>query len=47
LVALGSLIFVGSDTLIGVGRFIGVFPGIELLIWGLYALAQLTIVAGP
>jgi hypothetical protein len=23
-----------------------VFPGIELLIWGLYALAQLTIVAG-
>ncbi|AOJ16087.1 lysoplasmalogenase [Burkholderia vietnamiensis] len=46
LVALGSLIFVGSDTLIGVGRFIGAFPGIELLIWGLYALAQLTIVAG-
>lgn len=46
LVALGSLIFVGSDTLIGVGRFIGVFPGIELLIWGLYALAQLTIVPG-
>ena len=46
LVAVGSLIFVGSDTLIGVGRFLGGFPGIEYLIWGLYALAQVTIVAG-
>ncbi|KWC42777.1 lysoplasmalogenase [Burkholderia ubonensis] len=46
LVALGSLIFVGSDTLIGVGRFLGGFPGIDYLIWALYALAQVTIVAG-
>ncbi len=46
LVAIGSLIFVGSDTLIGVGRFLGGFPGIDYLIWGLYALAQVTIVAG-
>ena len=33
LVAIGSLIFVGSDTLIGVGRFLGGFPGIDYLIW--------------
>ncbi|AOJ78417.1 lysoplasmalogenase [Burkholderia ubonensis] len=46
LVALGSLIFVGSDTLIGVGRFLGGFAGIDYLIWALYALAQVTIVAG-
>ncbi|KWF37718.1 lysoplasmalogenase [Burkholderia pseudomultivorans] len=46
LVALGSLVFVGSDTLIGVGRFLGGFPGIDYLIWSLYALAQVTIVAG-
>lgn len=46
LVAIGSLIFVGSDTLIGVGRFLGSFPGVDYLIWGLYALAQVTIVAG-
>ncbi|MCA8274142.1 lysoplasmalogenase [Burkholderia sp. AU30280] len=46
LVAIGSLIFVGSDTLIGVGRFLGGFPGIDYLIWSLYALAQVTIVAG-
>ncbi|KVU57375.1 hypothetical protein WK69_29360 [Burkholderia ubonensis] len=46
LVALGSLIFVGSDTLIGVGRFLGGFAGINYLIWALYALAQVTIVAG-
>ncbi|UEP22988.1 lysoplasmalogenase [Burkholderia ambifaria] len=46
LVAVGSLIFVGSDTLIGVGRFLGGFPGIDYLIWGLYALAQVLIVAG-
>ncbi|KVL22576.1 lysoplasmalogenase [Burkholderia ubonensis] len=46
LVAVGSLIFVGSDTLIGVGRFLGGFAGIDYLIWALYALAQVTIVAG-
>ncbi|KVO32343.1 lysoplasmalogenase [Burkholderia ubonensis] len=46
LVALGSLIFVGSDTLIGVDRFLGGFAGIDYLIWALYALAQVTIVAG-
>ncbi len=46
LIAAGSLIFVGSDTLIGVGRFLGGFAGIDYLIWSLYALAQVTIVAG-
>lgn len=45
-IAAGSLIFVGSDTLIGVERFLGGFSGIDYLIWGLYALAQVTIVAG-
>ncbi|MBU9337998.1 lysoplasmalogenase [Burkholderia multivorans] len=46
LVAIGSLIFVGSDTLIGVERFLGGFPSIGPAIWALYALAQVVIVTG-
>ncbi|WP_179402205.1 lysoplasmalogenase [Burkholderia guangdongensis] len=45
-IALGSLVFVASDTLIGIGRFLDAFAGIDYLIWFLYALAQVTIVAG-
>ncbi|WP_323121169.1 lysoplasmalogenase [Burkholderia alba] len=45
-VALGGLVFVASDALIGIDRFLGAFGGSDYAIWFCYALAQLTIVAG-
>ncbi|AOJ04511.1 hypothetical protein WS70_22100 [Burkholderia mayonis] len=45
-VAIGALVFVASDALIGINRFLGAFSGVDYLIWGFYAVAQLTIAFG-
>ncbi|MFW2458949.1 lysoplasmalogenase family protein, partial [Burkholderia pseudomallei] len=45
-VAAGALVFVASDALIGIDRFLGAFSGIDYFIWFLYAIAQLTMAFG-
>ncbi|AJX35488.1 lysoplasmalogenase [Burkholderia oklahomensis] len=45
-VALGALVFVTSDALIGIDRFLGAFSGVDYFIWGFYAIAQLIIAFG-
>lgn len=45
-VAAGALVFVASDALIGIDRFLGAFSGVDYFIWFLYAIAQLTMAFG-
>jgi uncharacterized membrane protein YhhN len=44
--ALGGLVFVGSDAMIGIDRFLTPFSGSTYAIWFAYAIAQLLITAG-
>lgn len=44
--ALGGLLFVASDAMIGVDRFVGAFKGSGYAIWFSYALAQVAISSG-
>ncbi len=46
LIATGSLLFVASDAILGIERFLIGFPGSNYLIWSTYALAQLAMTAG-
>lgn len=46
LLPIGGLAFVASDTMIGIDRFVGAFPGSGYAIWFTYALAQVSISAG-
>lgn len=46
LAAIGALSFVASDAMLAVGKFHGVFPGHETLIWITYYFAQLFIFLG-
>jgi len=43
---LGGLLFVASDAMIGIDRFVGAFPGSGYAIWFSYALAQAAISSG-
>jgi uncharacterized membrane protein YhhN len=45
-VAWGAVLFVVSDSLIGVGRFRGALPLGEYLVWGSYFIAQLCLALG-
>lgn len=45
-VAAGALVFVASDALIGIDRFLGAFSGVDYFIWFLYAIAQLAMAFG-
>ncbi|AOJ73178.1 MULTISPECIES: lysoplasmalogenase [Burkholderia] len=45
-IAAGALVFVASDALIGIDRFLGAFSGVDYFIWFFYAVAQLTIAFG-
>jgi uncharacterized membrane protein YhhN len=44
--ALGGLVFVASDAMIGIDRFLAPFSGSTFAIWFSYAVAQLLITAG-
>jgi uncharacterized membrane protein YhhN len=46
LAALGALLFIASDTMIAISKFLGSFPGNEPLIWITYYSAQFLILLG-